>query len=159
LIHNAGEFAIEKYESIAKDKRAVQGIVQLLDKEVIRIVAGAQPRAMARSSITRPSSQIGNSPGRSHTLHHDAGVALNHFSQGLSQNDGGVTTDLMDLSMAISMPMRIADDAWSPALADEIGWDWGDFSQLFTESQPTVSEAVGAPGDSVTQGSANSYGR
>jgi hypothetical protein len=157
LIHNAGEFAVEKYESIAKDKRAAQGIVQVLDKEVIRIVAGAQPRAMERSSITRPSSHIGNSPGRSHIAHHDAGAALNHSPQGLSQSDGGVATDLMDLSMAISMPMRIADDAWSPALADEIGWDWGDFSQLFTESQPTLAEAVGAPENPATQGPTNCY--
>ena len=134
-MHNAGEFAVEAYERIAKDKRA-HGIVQLLQNEVIRIVAAAQPKVMARSSITRLSSHIdnSNSPGRSYSTHSDdAAFALNQSPQGFSQSYGGLSTELMDLSTAISMPMQISDVAWSPALADEIGWDWGDFSQLFTE--------------------------
>jgi hypothetical protein len=134
LIHNAGEFAVEKYESIAKDKRAVERIVQLLDREVTEIVAAAQPRLMERSAIIRPSSHIGNSSGQSHTTQNDVNLVLNHFPQELNQNCGGATTDPMNLSTAMAMPMPNADDAWSPALADEIGWDWGDFSQLFTRS-------------------------
>ncbi|KAK4041451.1 hypothetical protein C8A01DRAFT_45410 [Parachaetomium inaequale] len=133
LIHNAGEFAIEKYERVAKDKR-VHGIVQLLDNEVIRIVAAAQPNVMARSSIARPSSQVDNSPSCSHPAHNGAGVALSQLSPGFSQSYSGLSSDLLDPSIAISMPMQIPEVAWSPALADEIGWDWGDFSQLFTEN-------------------------
>ena len=136
-MHNAGEFAVEAYETIAKDKR-VHGIVQLLQNEVIRIVAAAQPNVMARSSITRLSSHISdnlNSPSRSYSTHNDdAAFALNQPPQGFSQSYGGFSTELMDLFTAISMPMQIPDVAWSPALADEIGWDWGDFSQLFTET-------------------------
>lgn len=132
-MHNAGEFAVEQYERIAKDSR-VHGIVQLLDKEVMQTVAAAQPKAMARSSIPRPSSHIGNCPGSSHSTHNNAGVDLNQSPQGFNQSYGGLSTDLMDLSTAISTPMRIPDVAWSPALADEIGWDWGDFGQLFTET-------------------------
>jgi hypothetical protein len=133
LIHNAGEFAVEKYERISKDTR-VHGIVQLLDNEVIRIVTAAQPRAMARSSIARPSSQMDSSPDCSRSAHNGAGVALNQPALGFSQGYGGLSSDLMDLPTAASMPMQIPDVAWSPALADEIGWDWGDFSQLFTEA-------------------------
>ncbi|KAL2126438.1 hypothetical protein VTI74DRAFT_922 [Chaetomium olivicolor] len=131
LIHNAGEFAVEKYESIAKDKRRVQGIVQLLENEVIRIVAAAQPKVMARSSTTGTSSDVDNFTGRSHSTD-NAGVASNQSPQAFSQGYGSMSTHLMDLSTAISMPMPVLDVAWSPALADEIGWDWGDFSQLFT---------------------------
>ena len=103
--------------------------MQLLDNEVIRIVTAAQPKAMARSSITtRPSSQIDNSPGRSHFVHNDVCDALTQPPPGFNPSYGSLPTDLMHLSTGIP------DVAWSPALADEIGWDWGDFSQLFTEA-------------------------
>jgi hypothetical protein len=131
LIHNAGEFAVERYERIAKDRR-IHGVVQLLDKEVIRIVTAAQPKVMARSSIIRPTSHVDNSTSSSHSAH-DAEMALNQSPQGFGQSYGGVSTDLMNFTPAIPMPMDIPDVAWSPALADEIGWDWGDFSQLFAE--------------------------
>ncbi len=118
--------AVEKYERIAKDQR-IHGVVQLLDKEVVRIVTAAQPTAMARSSI-RPTPHVDNSPSSNlHPLHEDVNVALNQSPQAFGQSYGGLSADLMNLSAAIP------DVAWSPALADEIGWDWGDFSQLFTE--------------------------
>ena len=132
MIHNAGEFAVEKYERIAKDKR-VHGIVHLLDNEVMRIVAAAQPKIMARASITGPSSHIDDSPAPSHPADRDAGVSLQHSPRRISQGDGDLSAELMNLSREIPMPMGMPDIAWSPALADEIGWDWGDFSQLFAE--------------------------
>ncbi|KAK3901146.1 hypothetical protein C8A05DRAFT_35190 [Staphylotrichum tortipilum] len=138
LIHNAGEFAIEKYERIAKDQR-IHGVVQLLDNEVTRIVAAAQPKATARlPSIAVPTSRIiDDSPAAhsSNTVHNrGAGVTLDQPRQGFGQAYGGLPADLLDLPAGIAMPpMQMPDDAWSPMLADEIGWDWGDFSQLFAE--------------------------
>ena len=126
LIHNAGEFAVEKYERIAKDQR-IHGVLRVLDDEVVRIVTAAQPRVMARSSSIRPTSLVDNSPGGSHSVHRDAGVALNPPLQGFGQSYDGLPADLIGLSAAIP------DVAWSPALADEIGWDWGAFGQLFVE--------------------------
>ncbi len=127
MIHNAGEFAVEKYELIAKDQR-IHGVVRVLDDEVVRIVTAAQPRVMARSSIIRPTPHIDNSPGGSHSVHTDAGVVLNPSLQSFGPSYDGLPADLIDLSAAIP------DVAWSPALADEIGWDWGAFSQLFVEA-------------------------
>jgi len=67
-------------------------------------------------------------------MHSDAIAVVNQAPQGLCQNGSAVLTDLMDPYTAVSMAVPMADVAWSPALADEIGWDWGDFSQLFTEA-------------------------
>ncbi len=131
LIHNAGELAVEKYEKIAKDHR-IHGVLQLLDNEVIRIVTAAQPKVVERSSIIRPSPQIGNSPGSSHLGQRAPGVTLNQ-SPGFGQSYGGLSADFMNLATGMPMPMEIADVAWSPALADEIGWDWGDFLPLYSE--------------------------
>ncbi len=112
---------------IAKDQR-IHGVVRVLDDEVVRIVTAAQPRVMARSFIIRPASHVDDSPGGSHAVHNDAGVALNPSLQEFGPSYEGLPADLIDLSVAIP------DVAWSPALADEIGWDWGAFSQLFVEA-------------------------
>jgi hypothetical protein len=111
----------------------VQGIVQLLETEVIRTVAAAQPKVTARKSIIGPSSRADDSPGRANHTHNDASVALNEGLQGFSHGYGNLPADLADLSTAMAIPMPVPDVAWSPELADQIGWDWGDFSQLFTE--------------------------
>ncbi|AEO69968.1 uncharacterized protein THITE_115282 [Thermothielavioides terrestris NRRL 8126] len=150
LIRTAGDFAVEKCELIAQDQR-VRGIVQLLDSEVLRIVAAAQPPAARRaSSITdgRLSSHSsldnnnspaggGRSASRCESYNDSSGVVLNQSasSQGFSADGGGglSSTGLMELSAEMPMSMAIPDVAWSPSLADEIGWDWGDFSQLFSE--------------------------
>lgn len=108
--------------------------MQLLDNEVMKIIAAAQPRVMERSSpLTRRSSHLDHSPGHSHSAQRDDGIALTRSPQGFGQGYDGLGAELMNLSAAMPMPMSIPDVAWSPALADEIGWDWGDFGQLFTE--------------------------
>jgi hypothetical protein len=89
---------------------------------------------VARSSVARPASHIDDTPGPSRSAENDAGLSLHHSPRGPGQSYGDLATELMNLPATISMPMGMPDIAWSPALADEIGWDWGDFSQLFTEA-------------------------
>ena len=59
--------------------------------------------------------------------------ALEHSPQAPSHVFSNISTEMLDMSVAAGIPMPMPDIAWSPALADEIGWDWGDFSLLFTE--------------------------
>ncbi|CAI4219721.1 unnamed protein product [Parascedosporium putredinis] len=107
LIHNAGDFALEYYERF-----------------------GAQTKVQAEDHCPDPDGT--SSPSSS------SSIIPNTPSSVSQQTPLGVTHVLPDLppgilEMQAGVPMTMPDIAWSPALADEIGWDWGDFSLLFTE--------------------------
>jgi hypothetical protein len=128
LIRNAGQFAVERYER--KDKR-VQEIVQLLENEVMRTVAAAQPKVTARKSIAGSLSHVDNSPGRSHSVHGDAGVALSQTPQGFGHSTyGSLSADLADLATARAMPMQVPDVAWSPELGGSDRMGLGGFQSV-----------------------------
>lgn len=111
--------------------------MQLLDNEMLRIVGAAQPRIImaqppSAPGITPCSYATDTSPeGRSASA-----VDIHPPPPAVSQGyGGGVSGAMLGLSAADPVPtqMQMPDVAWSPALADEIGWDWGDFGQLFVE--------------------------
>lgn len=95
-------------------------------------MTAAQPKVTERSFIARPASQFNNSPVSSDHVYRAPG-SLNPSPPGFGQVYGGLSADLVNLSTSMPMPMESLDVAWSPALADEIGWDWGDFLPLFSE--------------------------
>jgi len=96
-------------------------------------VTAAQPKVIERASIARGVTQFNNSPVSLHHADRAPGMSLNPSPPRFGHTDSGLSADLMNLSTSMPMAMESLDVAWSPALADEIGWDWGDFLPLFSE--------------------------
>lgn len=90
----------------------------------MRVMEQAQPLTVERSRNRQTSSsnsqRVGVSPGHSVTGDYTSVQSPYMIAPGSSA------------PMAFSM--SLPDATWSPELADEIGWDWGDFGQLYNPS-------------------------
>lgn len=138
LLHNAAEFAEEQYSKFHKDQN-LQTVVRSLTDQVARTVQIAQGKSGERRNRTAVVGGFNGMNPASSSLAPGGNPAP--ALPGLGGSASTAVAGSGDVTMGDVGAVAFHDIAWYPALADEIGWDWGDFSQLF---EPNFSDmAVG----------------
>ncbi|KAH8602377.1 fungal-specific transcription factor domain-containing protein [Bisporella sp. PMI_857] len=125
LIHNAADFARAQYEKFTSNRK-LHHVLQVLDQRVNHIISAAKSQAAQQSSVSQGARNSETSPSSVHSVENrtfNVETAPSFMTVPQAQQSA-----LVD-----STAIPLGDVAWSPSLADEIGWDWGDFSQLFNE--------------------------
>lgn len=128
LLHNAAEFAEEQYSKFHKDQN-LQTVVRSLTDQVARTVRIAQGKPGERRNRTVVAGGFNGMSPESSSLA-PGGIPAPALS-GLGGPASTAVTGSGDVAIGGVGAVAFHDIAWPPALADEIGWDWGDFSQLF----------------------------
>ena len=133
-MHNAADFAEEQYSKFHKDQN-LQSVVRRLTDQVAHAVQIAQVKTGDRRSRTAVTAEAEKTNPESLSLA-SGGIPAPGLP-GLGNTASIALNGSGDMNMGGFGDVSFHDIAWSPALADEFGWDWGDFSQLF---EPNFSD-------------------